>query len=58
MVRAMNSATTIYECAPESPYAKGIRALADEIAGIEPETPKGFAASRFGRKLRGLTGRA
>jgi len=58
MVRAMNSATTIYECAPESAYAKCVRHLADEIAGREPEAPKGFAATRLGQKLRGLAGRS
>ena len=58
MVRAMNSATTIYECAPESPYAKGVRALADELAGVEAEEPRGLAAGRLAGKLRALRKRS
>jgi Flp pilus assembly CpaE family ATPase len=58
MVRAMNSAMTVYECDPDSPYAKAMRALADDIAGVEPEPPKGFAASRLAQRLRGLKDRS
>lgn len=52
MVRAMNSATTIYECAPDSPYARGVRGLADGLVGITPEAPRGRAAA-LARRVHG-----
>ncbi|MGH7338528.1 MAG: hypothetical protein ACREI7_13180, partial [Myxococcota bacterium] len=36
IVRAMNSATNLFELAPESPYVIGMRALVDELLGRKP----------------------
>ncbi len=36
IVRAMNSATNLFELAPESPYVLGMRALVDELLGRKP----------------------
>ncbi len=56
MIRAMNSATTIYESAPDSPYAVGLRALADEMVGLQPQAPKGRREA-LTQKLRQLAKR-
>jgi pilus assembly protein CpaE len=57
MVRAMNSATTIFESAPESAYARSIRSFGGELAGLEPEPPKRFAGTTIAQKLRALAKR-
>jgi Flp pilus assembly CpaE family ATPase len=36
IVRAMNSATNLFQLAPESPYVVGMHALVDELLGRKP----------------------
>jgi pilus assembly protein CpaE len=52
IVRAMNSATTLFELAPESPYVTGMRALVDQLLGRKPSDVPVSRASQLLDRVR------
>jgi pilus assembly protein CpaE len=58
IVRAMNSATTLFELAPESPYVTGMRALVDQLLGRQTAAPPASRGAQLVDRLRKLVGRS
>jgi pilus assembly protein CpaE len=57
IVRAMNSATTLFEIAPRSPYVLGMEALVDELIGRVPALPPASRGTMVLDRLRRLVWR-
>ncbi len=58
IVRAMNSATNLFEIAPESPYVVGMRALVDELLGRRPSAPPASRAAVLFERVRKVVRRS
>lgn len=52
IVRAMNSATNLFELAPESPYVIGMRKLVDQLLGRKPAEEPASRASQLLDRVR------
>ena len=58
IVRAMNSATNLFELAPESPYVTGMHALVDTLLGRKPSAPPRSRASQLLGRVRKVVRRS
>jgi len=58
IVRAMNSATNLFELAPESPYVVGMRALVDGLLGRKPSARPASRASLLLDRVRKVVRRS
>jgi hypothetical protein len=57
IVRAMNSATTLFELAPDSPYVHGMRSLVDGLLGRQVTAAPGSRSAELWSRLRQLVKR-
>jgi pilus assembly protein CpaE len=57
IVRAMNSATNLFELAPQSPYVLGMQALVDQLLGRKSAAPPPSRGAALVERLRKLVAR-